>query len=349
MNGTFWFDLLKYLLPFLSGVVGVLGILNVFKTPQGRLSAWGWVAIVFIIISTFAGFFLTSKEKKDSEVEKKQLQSKLDKLILDVVKVKQPIGSVKLFYWTIFPDSSPEVIKYKGYIKDKIEHRKSDDIFSKRPSVNRDLVGSVVGVNSEIAQFDINPDSIYWPSSKFPEIRSLVSVFSISLCVSLNRVNLDNFRFLMGGRSSKTETDWCASGMPPGDNTIFYDVKSDKLGLMTTVNYKKEFIYSNGSVTSVRDFYGADVFFGLPSSGSESLKTYMLSHGATKETIVRQERIAKIINGMVTKSLLLDLGNGQGFTIQGKYLKRNKTEFGRPYFYLTTPANDSDMNKLAVE
>lgn len=153
----------------------------------------------------------------------------------------------------------------------------------------------------------------------------------------------------MGGRSSKTETDWCASGMPPGDNTIFYDVKSDKLGLMTTVDYKKEFIYSNGSVTSVRDFYGADVFFGLPSSGSESLKTYMLSHGATKETIVRQERIAKIINGMVTKSLLLDLGNGQGFTIQGKFLKRNKTGFGRPYFYLTTPANDSDMNKLAVE
>lgn len=349
MNGAFWFDFLKYVLPVLSGVVGVLGVLNVFKTPHDRLSLWGWIAVVFIVISTFAGFFITNKEKKDNEFEKRQLQAKLDKLISDVVRVKQPIGDVRLTYWTIFPDSSDEVMKYKKYIKEKISQRKSDDIFSKSPKINKDLVGTMIGLNNEISQYDINKESRYWPSLNFPEISSLVLTFSVSICVSSKRVDLEKFRFLMGKRNGGAETDWCAAGMPLAENKIFYDVETDKLGLMTTVGYKKDFIYSNGNVTSVRDFYDADLFFGLPSMGSDNLKKYMISRGATKETFKRQERIEKILNGMVTKSLILDVGNGQGFVILGKYLKKNKTQYGRSYFYLTTPVNETEMSKLAVE
>ncbi len=41
MSSTFWFDFFKYLFPILAGGLGVLGILNVFKTPHNRLSFWG--------------------------------------------------------------------------------------------------------------------------------------------------------------------------------------------------------------------------------------------------------------------------------------------------------------------
>ncbi|MXF28831.1 hypothetical protein, partial [Escherichia coli] len=94
------------MLPVLSGLLGVLGILNVFKTSNNRLSFWGWLAVFVIEISTIATLLLTKKEKNDNEREKIQLQNKIDNILRDVAKAREPIGEVSRTYWTLLPDSN---------------------------------------------------------------------------------------------------------------------------------------------------------------------------------------------------------------------------------------------------
>lgn len=346
MSDTFWVDFFKYLLPVLSGVLGILGILNVFKTSHNRLSSWGWIAVVIIVFSTIAGFFISKKEKEDNEREKEKLQVKLDRLMFDLVKIKQPIGDVKLTFWSVLPDSIPEVMGYKNYIKDKIKKRVRDNIYSKPPKVDHDLDESGISSNNEVIQYNINNKSKYWPGSRFPELDSIASTFSLTLCINSKRVDLKHLIFVMGARGDTASLDWCAAGMLSGRSIIFYDVRKDKVGLMTTTEYDKNHIYSNGKITSVRDFYSADVFFSLPSSGSAYINKILISRGASKKTIEFQSRISQIINAITVEDLILDLGNGQSFQISGTHLKKKNTEMGTPYFYLTTPDNDNDMNKL---
>ncbi len=150
----------------------------------------------------------------------------------------------------------------------------------------------------------------------------------------------------MGGHGGDGTLDWCAMGLMSGQSDLFYNVEKDKVGLMTSVNYKKPFVYSNGKITSVRDLLGANVFFVLPASIIDQMDDLLISQGATKRNLEFQREVTRIINGMNISTVLVDLGNGQGFQIGNEFLKKNISKLNAPYFYLTMPKDEAGMYKL---
>lgn len=189
MGGAYLFDIIKDMLPVLSGLLGVLGILNVFKTSNNRLSFWGWLAVFVIVISTIATLLLAKKEKNDNEREKIQLQNKIDNILRDVAKAREPIGEVSITYWSLLPDSNQLVRKYKDYLNEKARGEVENFSFHNLTKTNKDYFGTTIDLDGKLAVFSIDEKNKYWPSGSFSEIGLLASNFSIMLCINSKHTN----------------------------------------------------------------------------------------------------------------------------------------------------------------
>lgn len=343
---SFIFDVLKDLLPVLSGFLGVLGVLNVFKKVNGRLTVWGWLAITMIFLSTIGGVVLAKKEKSDDEREKEKLQQQLNNILTDIAKVKRPLNEVHLSFWSILPDSNPEVQKYKKFIKYQIKHREKDDIYSSPRKINRDLSVSVLDERGEPHIYDIDEKSKFRPGKDLPVLNSLAFSYSVSMCISLKEIKPQDFIPMVGGIG---KMDWCAFSLPTVGNDIFYDAVKDKIGFITRVTYKKEFTQSNGKVSSVQDLLGSQIFFRLPAVGGDFLKEHLRRSGASEKTIMHQNQISSFLTGVEAESLLLDVGNGQAININGdkllKYTRRDENVF----FYIKLPMKEEALSQLSGE
>ncbi|MFE4112688.1 hypothetical protein [Kosakonia sp. YIM B13611] len=333
------FDILKDLLPILSGVLGLLGVLNVFKTVHGKLTIWGWFAVILISLSTIGGIFLAKKEKSDSEREKQQLQNKLNRILSDLAKVKQPLGEVELAYWTVLPDSEPEVKAYKEYIKEKIAALPKLKKAGFRPLLNKEIESLVLDGNGNPSIYDINNKSAYWPNEKFPALQSLSKTYSVKLCISLKKIKPEEYQPFVFSSGS---VDWCASSVLTPVNIIFYDVKKDKIGYRTKNKYDKGFVRSNGKISSVQDLFGARVFFQPPSLGRSYVKNSLRKNGAPKDVIERHDRVTSILAALQTQGALIDTGTGQSFSIDSKDIKKYTNIDMNTFFYSTLPLNDGE-------
>ncbi|MHA0982394.1 hypothetical protein ACR9GO_07160 [Kosakonia cowanii] len=343
---SFIFDTLKDLLPAISGLLGVLGVLNVFKKINGRLAVLGWLAITMIFLSTIGGIILAKKEKSDDEREKKELQQQLNNILADLAKVRRPLSEVELSFWSILPDSDPEVQKYKNYIKQQIKHREKDNIFSSPPKVNRDLSISVLDERGEPHIYDIDEKSKFRPGKDYPILRSLALSYNVSMCISLKEMKPQDFIPMVGGDE---KMDWCAFSIMPTSNDIYYDAITDKVGFITRVAYKKDFTQSNGKISSVQDLLGSQVFFRLPAVGGDFLKEHLRRSGASEKTIMHQSQESSFLTGVNVKSLLLDVGNGQTFVINGGKLNKYTQRDGNVFFYIKLPSNEEELRQLSEE
>ena len=346
MGDAYLFDIIKDMLPVLSGLLGVLGILNVFKTSNNRLSFWGWLAVFVIVISTIATLLLAKKEKNDNEREKIQLQNKIDNILRDVAKAREPIGEVSITYWSLLPDSNQLVRKYKDYLNEKARGEVENFSFHNLTKTNKDYFGTTIDLDGKLAVFSIDEKNKYWPSGSFSEIGLLASNFSIMLCINSKHTNAKDVRFIIGARNN---LDWGALALLPRTSDIFYDVKKDKIGLATTITYDKKWVYSNGVISSVRDFFGSDVFFVLPSTDSRFLNDYLKSIGAPQTLIESNKIKSEIIAGMSTESVSVKMGDGQRFNISGEHLKKYNSKDGRTFFYIKMPLSEKEVSELETK
>ena len=341
---SFIFDILKDLLPVLSGFLGVLGVLNVFKKVNGRLTGWGWLAITMIFLSTIGGVVLAKKEKSDDEREKEKLQQQLNNILTDIAKVKRPLTEVRLSFWSTLPDANYEVQSYKKFIKNQIKHRGKDNIYSFPPKVNHDLSISVLDERGEPHIYDINNKSKFWPGKNYPILSSVAFSYGVNMCVSLKEIKPQDFIPMVGGDG---KMDWCAFSIFPTSNYIFYDAIKDKIGFITTVTYEKKFTHSNGKVSSVQDLLGSQLFFRLPEAGGAFLKEHLRRSGAPEKTIMHQSQLSSFLTGIEAESLLLDVGNGQTININGnkllKYTRRDENVF----FYIRLPMKEEELSQLS--
>lgn len=166
------------------------------------------------------------------------------------------------------------------------------------------------------------------------------------LCINSKHTNAKDVRFIIGARNN---LDWCALALLPRTSDIFYDVKKDKIGLATTITYDKKWVYSNGVISSVRDFFGSDVFFVLPSTDSRFLNDYLKSIGAPQTLIESNKIKSEIIAGMSTESVSVKMGDGQRFNISGEHLKKYNSKDGRTFFYIKMPLSEKEVSELETK
>lgn len=343
---SFIFDALKDLLPVLSGFLGILGVLNVFKKVNGRLTAWGWLAVLLIFFSTIGGVVLAKKEKSDDEHEKAVLQNKLNNILSDLAKVKQPLGDVGLTYWSVLPDSDSEVFSYKEYLKKKIASLPKSEGFKSRVVRNKNIKAIALDVNGNPFIYEISEESSFWPRQEFPNLSHLSILYHVKMCISLKKIKPEQFEPEVKSQGS---VDWCASSILPHNNVIFYDAEKDKVGYITSVRFKKENVDSNGKISSVQDLVGAWVFFQPPTRDRVLWREHLKKVGVSKETIERQDKVSSILSAIEIEWASIDSGNGQDFHINGKDLRKFTDEYMNSFFYLALPLNNGDDSNLLPE
>ncbi|SCC32597.1 hypothetical protein GA0061071_11355 [Kosakonia oryzendophytica] len=336
---SFIFDTLKDLLPILSGVLGVLGVLNVFKKINGKLTAWGWFAVILILLSTIGGVVLAKKEKADDEREKEQLQNKLNHILNDLAKVKRPLGEVQLTFFTKLPNSDPEVESYKEYLKEKVANLPKGKGYGFRPQLNKDIKSLLLDENGRPIIYDINSDSAYWPDDRFPTLQSASKAYTLIMCISLKRIKPEEYQsYIYSSRSG----DWCSGPVIFPNNIIYYDIKQDEVGFRTHIKFKKESVFSNGKVSSVQDLFGARVFFQPPTLARTFIKDRLIKNGASKDAIERHERTTSFFAALQAEGASIDTGGGQDFDINGEDIKKYTGIDMNTFFYSDLPLNDRE-------
>lgn len=335
-------NLVKDILPFCGGVLGVLGIFNVFKSSANKLTAWGYLAVAITITTTVASMYLSKRDRLDAEREKLLAQQKINNILAAVNKAKHPLGNVELLAWTVLPNSNANIEKYKEYIKAAIKKRAPDVIYTKHPRINEDLKEDVRDMNGNPLIITIDQKSKYWPKSNFKTMSSISMFFGVNICVNLEKINVSDV-FNGVGKSP----DWCTADFLGKDNEIYYDVKRDELGIMTSMKYNNNLIQTNGKFVSVDDFYGSTLFVKLPSINSPYIDHFFKTEiGFTNKHEKEILESDNIISNMTVKSLYIDFGDKRKFSISGDFMKTFMTKEGNKIKYISVPNDDEGMEKI---
>lgn len=332
----------KSFLAVLAGILGVLGVMNVFKTTNGKLTHWGQLAIGIIIVSTLGGLYIGYMEKVDSNKTKADGDKYNNKLLGEILRMKHPIEDVGLMYWSELPDSEPEVIEFKKVIEGYIKKTKgaSGSLYVVKKA---DIHSNSSGLDGKPLDYYVELGSSYLPQKKFPVLNSILLGYSLGVCLKLKPIPPESFYMVSGDFNTY---DWCASSIIPVKNTLEYDVESKKAMIVSRVSYDKNFITSNGSITSTIDLYGAQVFFLGSGWQNINVRELMMKIGGHQFSIDRAERIEVVQRGMKLNTVLIHFSPDKKIQIsKEKMIKYAKPE-GNFFEYIILPKTDDDMKKL---
>ena len=342
---SFIFDVLRDLLPVFSGFLGVLGVMNVFKKINGRLTLWGWLAIILIFLSTIGGVILAKKEKSDDDLEKKALQDKLNNILNDLAKVRQPLGDMSLNYWSILPNSNSDVVSYKESLKKNIASLAKNRDFKRTLMKNKNISALAIGIDGKPIIYEVSEKSSFWPNNDFLSLRDISIFYKVDMCISASKIKPEQFEPEVKPRGS---ADFCTRSIFPQENIIFYDVQKDEIGFITRMKFKKQDIRSNGKITSVQDLLNAWIFFQPPTRYLALTKAHIKKTDATKTAIENHDKVSAILNGIRIQSISIDSGSGQRFYIEEKDLRKFTNRSENTFFYLTMPLDSkNDVNFLS--
>ncbi|WP_431296764.1 hypothetical protein [Rahnella sp. PAMC 25559] len=341
MSSDFWISTIKFSLSVLTGVLGILGVMNIFKSPSNKLTFWGKLAIWIIILSTLASFFIGYLDGKKSDEEQKELISSNKNLIREIEKSKHPIGDVSLMSWSELPDDDKEVINFKKDIEKYIAktHGQSGDLFTfkknKAISSNSSYKGSPLN-------YEVQVGSPYLSVKKFPILNSLLSTYSLGICIKADAIDPKKF-YVVHGRFDTY--DWCAFDMIPQENTLSYDVRTKKVNIITSIKYNKIFFSTNGRITSTIDLYGSQLFL-VSSSGVDINKETLKALDIPDDQISKMLLVGSLKKNTYIRTVIMSFSNGQKINISGEYFKKYVSLQGGIFDYITLPKTDKEIEKL---
>lgn len=332
----------KSFLAVLAGILGVLGVMNVFKTTNGKLTHWGVLAIGIIVVSTLGGLYIGYVEKVGAKKSKEEGDRYNKKLLGEVLRMKYPIENVDLMYWSELPDSEPEVIEFKKVIEDYIKKTKGarGSLYMAKKT---EIHSNSSGVDGKPLDYNVEVGSSYLPQRKFPVLNSLLLGYSLSVCLKLKPISPDSFYMVVGDFRTY---DWCASSFIPEKNTLQYDVKSKKVMIVSRVKYNKEFISSNGSITSTIDLYGTQIFFLGSGWQNVNMRELLKRIGASQSSIDSTEKVMSVQREMKLKSVLINFSSDKKIHISKERLIKYAKPEGNFFEYLNLPKTDEGMRGL---
>ena len=108
---------LKFAAILLAGLFGGLGLLVNYKDSTGRISKWGRVALVGIVISTLVAASTNGLEIYRSQQEAKQRYEQTTKLLRTIRSTLYRIGTIQINARFTIRSDDPELAKYAARIR----------------------------------------------------------------------------------------------------------------------------------------------------------------------------------------------------------------------------------------
>lgn len=263
---------LKVIGALLGGVLGVLGVLFNFRQSDNRITGWGIVILVGIVISAAAGIFGSIVEGYKAKSEAALQSTRTEALLKEVSRAIQPITQLKITYWFKLPSEAPGVPAYVDRVSKSIEAQlgqlptmvtSSEDEAKANPliALSKDVHVTASGINDEPLTIDLGLHSPLWPRGKEPPVGLVTLDFHFKVFIKKTPIAPAEFLPVIG-TDTPDAADWIATSslaIDPNRNRLTFDRRTKSLVIFGTADFPKEFWYSNGKITSIVDLYGAQL------------------------------------------------------------------------------------------
>lgn len=324
-----------------AGGLGAAAIIHskLHDEVTGKLNARGKYFLVGICISSAVGIVTSVFETWKAKSESQEQAARTEQVLREINRSIQPIGEFKLSYWIEIPKGNTGVDQYIDRIRAGIDSR-LPMLRNYSSAIQQDeikgLSVTVLDRDASIWRVSISHESDLWPISTDEEgIKNLAEFMSVSIHMMRKPVNPENFAPVFG------LTDFGVFENFLDARTHFeWDLKDQKLILSATVEFPKELWYSNGRISSVLDFYGAQMMVFFPGSSDYVVPEAFLQHG------MKVNNTKELSRSLNIESFLLSFGNGRSISVSGDKFKKTKYKDGYPVFSVIFPSNEDDFRKF---
>ncbi|WP_337029744.1 hypothetical protein [Pantoea agglomerans] len=328
MKTSDFLGFLKDITPLLSAFLGVLGVFNVFKSTGGKLTRWGWSAVVIIIATAISSVITSKIDDSKNQKDKEKMQENFNAILMNLNRVNHPVRGVDLTALVILPDDNNEVIRLKRKVKEAIkslpkQSYKSD--WKKSP-----LESTFMKIDGTVINYDIRKGGSLWPDHNYPILSGMLLTYRFNICVKRKPINPKDFKYIQGDFGSY---DWCTHSYMPNDenNSLTYDVELDKIVLFSKVKFKAEDIKDNGAFTSTDDLPGSQLFFIPPYKDMAFMAPFLKSQGVPDGLIKSELESSVLYKKIKLKSITLSFKPYRELNLSSADFK--KLSFNDHFFY----------------
>ena len=244
----------------LGGALGILGLLVNFKRSNNRISAWGVVVLVGIIVSALVGVFGSIVESHKAKSQAAQQATRTEQLLRELSRAIQPITQLEMTYWVYLPSDVPQARGYLAEVSKGIEARIKSlrrETFVKPNDGGIHITAS--DQNDEPLSIEIGHKSALWPRGKDAEIATLVGSYKFDVFIRKTPIAEEKFEPVYG--ADGRYADWVAVTLLPTRPSLVLDRRRGRLQVVGSSEYNKSMWFSNGKITSITDLYGSQFFW----------------------------------------------------------------------------------------
>jgi hypothetical protein len=320
---------------FIGGALGVVGVLFNFKKSNGRVSGWGIIVILGIVLSATVGIITSITEGIKARLEAAQQAARTEQILKELSRAIQPITELSITQFITLPSEAPVVHSYLQKMSKRIEARATrlkDFPIMRDPDLSVDSIDRDGPVTVSIP-----PKSKFWPSGDEMPIGHLTTFFNFTLYFSKTPIEAENF----DGASSVNDgrSDWIAVAIPsPHGNTLHYKPRSGDLEIFGTAAYNKNLWRSNGKITSVDDLHGAQLFLVPPFPYPRDLPQL----NAKSNISAALQDLLRMID---LRAVALNFGGGREIWIDSKAFKKTQVH-GYSVYSIILPDSDEGFARI---
>lgn len=337
MNPDILLAILKTSGAVISGLLGLTALFSNFRTADGHLSLVGKLVFSGILVSSAVAATTSVLESLSDFESNREQMARNETLLHEISRAVQPIADLKISFLATIPTDHPQVSSYVTRLEEGINDR-ADDLLKFPPDNQYEgLSVSSKGIDHGILSVSIQPGSDLWPN--LPDeaaINSVATFGNPSLSFLRTPISPTEYPLTHG------DADLSAIGLIVNESPeLLWNVRERKLQILGRVEYKKDFWFASGRITSFNDLLGSQFVISFPYSDPEYLEGITGNKAGNSETY----SVGQSIN---LDWVSLSLGAGRSFVIESGHFEKSFSRMGRqPIFAVTLPDNNEELLRLS--
>lgn len=334
---------LKLFMAFLTGILGLIGLLFKFRDDNGQITAGGFTIIFGIIISLFIAFSITVYETRISTIAAKEQLERTQNVLIEFNRTQQPIKRLYVTYHFDFPEDDDLVNDYIEMIERIVSHNKEKLMSIPHHEEYKGFEIITIDINEEPISISIEQDSLYWPKNDYEVIARVAFASFIGIHIFTMPIEPNKF-FPLHAVYPKDKfkypvSDFIANGFSIGRNALHLDYQERKLSISGRIEFSPELWLTNGNIRSIIDLHGSQIFIVLPSSSNSNIPQRF-----NNILDVRAKELSRKLN---IGTVFLSFAHGHQIAINGKNFSKTKYVNGYPVYSLIMPKDDEGITALS--
>lgn len=272
-----WLVFLKFFSVAMSAFFGVLALLTEYKDKSGKITSWGRVALVGVLISAFITASSQAIEmslsqaasQRNQERALAQLQANSD-ILFDIRRSLNPLDDVRASYWLVVELDHPELKSFKTNFLAEVQELK--ELWEDHPSTSRISAAypSVRNMDGSVVEITVPQSSPLFPNRE--EHRFAYTVFEhsdITLRFYREPIEIDQFPFFGSidqSRFDKIKDPDLEMGFEQNyddgsDKSLEYNFEDQQFLVRgSDIKSDKRYWDNSGEFVSALDLVGSQVF-----------------------------------------------------------------------------------------